>query len=380
MLKLRKGGLSVKNKIIVVGFVLYLAIFSVATLILPKKSFSQMENRVLAKTPVFSVEALIKGEFTEDIDSYLSDHIVGKDAFVKLKTNMDYLLGKKEVNEVYFGKNHRYIKKFQINERQLKNNLNSINTFAKEQKDANIYFLLAPNANLIYKEDLPKFTYEESQNKVYEMVEQELEENITLVNPTEELMAHKKEAIYFNTDHHWTMRGAYYGYKSLMDAMKLPVKPLNEYESSTLKEEFFGTLYSKAPKSLVKGDKIQLFYNRNTQCQVGYMNESILSNRLFALQNASIKDKYTVFLDGNHPLVRIKSNCDNNKKVLILKDSYAHCLVPFLTEQFNQIYMVDLRYFHGDLGEYMKENKIDTVIFIHNVDFLANENSFMWLK
>lgn len=110
------------------------------------------------------------------------------------------------------------------------------------------------------------------------------------------------------------------------------------------------------------------------------MNESILSNRLFALQNASIKDKYTVFLDGNHPLVRIKSNCDNNKKVLILKDSYAHCLVPFLTEQFNQIYMVDLRYFHGDLGEYMKENKIDTVIFIHNVDFLANENSFMWLK
>ena len=80
MLKLRKGGRSVKNKIIVVGFGLYLAIFSVATLILPKKSFSQMENRVLAKTPVFSVEALIKGEFTEDIDSYLSDHIVGKDA------------------------------------------------------------------------------------------------------------------------------------------------------------------------------------------------------------------------------------------------------------------------------------------------------------
>ena len=100
---------------------------------------------------------------------------------------------------------------------------------------------------------------------------------------------------------------------------------------------------------------------------------------MYDMSYAERKDKYAVFFGGNYPVARIKSNGVNTEKVLIIKDSYANSLVPFLADQYREIHMLDLRYYHESVSEYIRENGIERVIFINNVDFISTDNNFLWL-
>ena len=100
---------------------------------------------------------------------------------------------------------------------------------------------------------------------------------------------------------------------------------------------------------------------------------------MYNMEYATRKDKYAVFFGGNYALTVINSNSDNQEKILVIKDSYANSVVPFLADHYNEVHMMDLRYYHDDVSAYIEENDIQKVIFIHNVDFISTDNCFLWL-
>jgi len=93
------------------------------------------------------------------------------------------------------------------------------------------------------------------------------------------------------------------------------------------------------------------------------------------MSHLDTKDKYSVYLNGNNPIVKINSENHNGKKLLIIKDSYAHSFAPFAVNHFETTYMVDLRYFNMPMSRFIEENGITDVLVLYNVNTYVKEKS-----
>ncbi|MBQ8983317.1 MAG: hypothetical protein IJ079_06980 [Lachnospiraceae bacterium] len=382
------------NFIIIMVFLTFIGFFGIAYIIVPDREYSELENRYLTTFPELSWERLMSGEFMSDFDSYTADQIYGKDLFVKGNVVYNRMLGIKEINGVLIGRDGYLIQDYQAPGSVLNQNLQSIQNFAEAHPEADMTLLLAPNVNEIYPEKLPTFAQTYPQSEVIARAEETLDAaNLKVVDVTDILTDQKSRDMYYKTDHHWTTLGAFMAYKELCDASGRPSRHLDDYEMITLDTPFYGSLYSKAPVTESEGDEITFYRNPLGQYKVTYVNEGIVTDSMYDSQYLDRKDKYAVFFGGNYALITIENlvfdgllataeeeSGTDSGEVLILKDSYANALIPFLADDYAKLHVIDLRYYHDDLGAYMEENHIRQVILIHNVDFLSTDNSFVWLE
>lgn len=367
-----------KNKIIVFGFVMILLSFFTATVLLEDRDYSEMENRYLTQKPEFTWKSLLSGEYMDQFEKYMADQIAGKDGLVSLKTDVELLLQRQGTGGVYFGKKGQYVKDYQPDEETYEQNLGFLRSFVDTYKEQyRMAFVLAPNVQSVYTDVLPADIVMGDADADREKAKEQFSD-IIFLDPTEKLQEHKKEYLYFKTDHHWTMRGAYYGYQALAEEMKWDTMKLSDYDMEICSDSFYGSLYSKAPLSWAKMDKIEAFYNVLGKYRVTFEDGNHI-NSLFLSSNLYGKDKYTYFLDGNHAFCKIQSNAGTKKKALVFKDSYSHVLLPFLADQYDQIDVVDLRYYRNDIEELLKEGGYDDILFIYNIDFLTSDENFIWL-
>lgn len=368
-----------KNKIIAFGFIMLLASFLFAALLLEPREYSAMENRYLEQAPKLTIKSLISGEYMEKVEAYLADQVMFKDGFVCLKADMEKLLHKKGSNGVYFGRNDRYIKAYERDEDTLSDNLKFIQGFSETYKDTcPITFFLAPNVQTVYPEDVPSHVPMADADKDRETVREALTE-VQFVDPTRLLKEHKEEYLYFRTDHHWTMRGAYYGYQALGETLGYSVMDMDDYSVEYRSDSFLGSLYSKAPLTFVKKDSIEVFSNVLGKYRVSFEDGSHV-NSLFMGSKLHTKDQYTYFLDGNHSFLTIQSNAQTGRRALVFKDSYSHALLPFLADQYEYIDVVDLRYYRGDIKALVESGSYNDILMIYNMDFLATDENFIWLQ
>ena len=108
---------------------------------------------------------------------------------------------------------------------------------------------------------------------------------------------------------------------------------------------------------------------------VSYVEEQEKKATLYDTSKLKEKDKYAMFLGGNSGLIDIRTTADSTDRLLIVKDSYANSLVPFLTPYYREIFMVDPRYYYGDIHEIMENNKITSVLFLYNGNTFVEDNS-----
>ncbi|MCM1273348.1 MAG: DHHW family protein [Clostridium sp.] len=371
-----------KNKIITVVFLAYIFIFAIGGIIVKDRSFSDLENRELEQFPKVSAGNIFSGEFSDKFETYMSDQIVFKDFLMKLKVSSNRVLGQTLVSDVYFGEDDMLIKNYVNPYNQLSTNLNYINAFADANPDFEITWLIAPNSCYIYEDRLPAYASCYDQQEVLAYIVGNTSDKIKIADCSPALMQAKNEYIYYNTDHHWTAKGAYIGYSVLCDALNIAATPKREYDITVASDEFYGTLYSGAPTFTQKPDSILLYQKPDGAYRVEYADRSDDKNwedSLYSYDNLNKKDKYTVYLDGNHSYVKITSNSDNEEKLLVVKDSYAHCLLPLLADNFSEIHVVDLRYYHKNVSDLAREHDITKIVFINNIEFLSTDNNFLWL-
>ena len=361
------------------------------------REFSEMENRPLEQIPEFTFERLIKGDYTSELEKYMSDQIFMKDGLMTIKTASDRTLGKTCMNGVYLAKDGYYIQDFKENRTLEDTNIGCLNEFAEGlDGDIPVSFLLAPNASCVLNDKLPAVNNCGDQDAAAEHIKESLSQRIALAYPAEELKA-DSDGCYYRTDHHWTAKGASVGYKALCETMGL--SPAEGFERSTVQlPDFYGTLYSKAPASWAVSDTIELVDYSNNNIIVKYISPNgdhkppeecieldgvLLKQGLFAEAPKTTKDKYATIMGGNFALCEIETNGAIDENVLILKDSYANAMLPDLCTQFRHISLIDLRYYHMEeesVSEYVKSHNIDRVIFIYNVDFINSDNNFVWLE
>ncbi len=348
-------------------FLLLIFGLSLGSLLTPQRVFSPRENRYLTQRPELSLQGLLSGKFMSDYEQSVTDQFPGRDAWVLLKMDLERLLHKQESKGIYFGKDDYLLERYQMDKKWLSQNANYINSFA-ERTGLPTALLLAPTAIAIYPEKLPAGAPSDDQLAAWQLVQSGLSDAVNIVGVWPLLLAHKNESIYFRTDHHWTMRGAYYAYAALMQQQAKTPVPLSDLQSTIVSNNFFGTHYAKASLRHLQPDQIEVLQPQPAPVvTVHYPADNVTRDSLFDNAYLEQVDQYAYFLGGNHGLVQIHTAADNGRSLLVVKDSYAHAFIPFLTAHYEYIHVLDLRYFSLSPSQYAAEQGCDEALFLFSM-------------
>lgn len=366
----------------IIIFIAFIALFFVLSLALPDKGFSEQENRELTQAPAFSFDALFSKKFSTKFESYTTDQFPFRDSWTTLKARCELAIGKEENKGVYLCDSDTLIEAYEAPEqKQLDTNISAVKSFAESSK-VPVYFALIPGNSEIHSNILPTNAPNDSQKDVIDYCYANSgAENIDIYS---DLASHSDEYIFYRTDHHWTTLGAYYGYEMLMKSMGYTPTPLSSFAAQTVSGEFYGTVYSKSGISWVSPDTIEIFAEQDAGTEVmNYSTNEPVEGTLYDTTFLEKKDKYSMFMGGNSPLVTIKTDKTDASSILILRDSYMDSLLPFLQSNFSEIHVMDLRYYKTQLvdstvSDYVKEHEIDEVLVCYSVsNFGTDTNVFM---
>lgn len=367
-------------KFLLIGlFALISIAVPVATIIssaqLPENAFSENENRYLEKMPKFNFDTVTDKTFMTKFENYFSDRIVMREQWISLMNDFDRLLGKKEIKGIFTedGRMMQSWRESDYDKESVSKNLAAMESFAQKYPKIKMYFMLAPNAQEIYSDTLPANCGAADQKlfikDCYDSVP-----SITGIDVYSALSSAKNDYIYYRTDHHWTSLGAYYVYQQLCDALGLTPFDTAAHTALTA-DRFYGTHYSKARTWNAVPDTIT-WYDLPNQLTIynvtaaGQPTDGETTG-LYDTDRLTVYDKYAMFLHGNNGLSRVQG--DGTGKILVIKDSYANCFVPYLTANYADIDVVDFRNYNFGLDQLIADNDYDQILVLYSFDSFKSD-------
>lgn len=356
-----------------IGGVLLLAGVSI---IKPDVRFSEEENRVLAEMPEISRENLVNKSYMTDLEAYTSDQFVLRDFWIKLKVQCDLLLGKRELNGVYLGSEGYLMQNpSEPDEENVTANIEAMNRFADSHEGINVNTMIVPNAVYIMGDYLPTGAPVRDQAEDLKSIREQLSDQTGLIDVTKTLQQHADEGMYYKTDHHWTTKAAMYSFRAAAEQLEIE-NPIEDYTAYTVSDSFSGTLASRSGYHKEK-DQVEVYAPEGTEVQylVSDSDDGQKRTTVYDREKLQGKDKYQVFFGGNHAMVDIVTANDTTRKLVVFKDSYANCFVPFLIPYYNGIIMVDPRYYYDNIETLISTKGITDVLFLYNLDTFMTDNS-----
>ena len=325
---------------------------------------------------LYCFTVIVNGSFQEEYEEYVNDQFPLRNQWISIKSLNEYLLGKIENNGIIYGENKWLFEKFtSLNKVKLSNNINAINQFSKKY-DKSVSVMIVPNSYEIYNEDLPRGLYQIEQEKIIKDLYSNLiySNNINLLDKFKD---EKNNYIYYKTDHHWTTYGAYLAYCSFIESIGMKPINLNYYNSNEI-NGFYGSYFSKAKPFNISSDIIKYYDFEDLEMNI--LGGEVY-NSIYDFSKINSRDKYSMFIRGNNALTIINNkNLKNGKKILVIKDSFANSLVPFLTQNFEEVHIIDLRSFNIKISNYMEENDFDNILVLYNFINLSTDSDIIKIK
>ena len=347
-------------------FCVFLGGLLVWHVLLPDREKSETENRTLAQAPEFSWTALVDGSYTKKVETYFADQFPLRDSWTGLKARAEQLIGKSEFNGVYLCGDTLISKVESPDEALVEKNLSYVDRLSGKT-DIPVYLGLIPSAAEVWKEKLPAGA--ESWDQTELLAQSGVDFQSTL-------SAHADEPIFYRTDHHWTTLGAFYGANALLDALGKETLKENDFTVKTASDSFNGTLYSQSGIHWLTPDMMEFWVEDTGLDVTSWRKGTPEPGSLYDRSYLEKKDKYSAFLGGNQPLCVIKNeSLPDGGKLLLIRDSYADSLAPFLSQSFSEVHLLDLRYYRASAAQYAEENGIDAICVLYSVqNFISDRN------
>jgi hypothetical protein len=351
---------------------LFLVAVNVGGLLQKDRTYSENENRMLAQKPVFHIAA--STTYMQEIEDYVADQFFLRDVWIGIKYMADKVLGKKESNGVYLGKDGYLMEVPNVpDEGQLARTTDAITEFADEHENLHMVMTLIPNASTVCSQYLPTNAPARDQREDIRTVSEAVSGHVEFCDVTDALESHKKENLYYRTDHHWTSLGAKYAFEELKTPLGISDEGI-EYKAYPVTDDFAGTLAAKVGFHEVE-DNIEIYVPQidNLEYVVDYVGDR-KTGSIYDSEALDQKDKYEVFFGGNYARIDIHTLQDG-KNLLLLKDSYANCFVQFLLPYYKNITIIDPRYYEDDINQLIETNGITDVLFLYNVNTFEEDHS-----
>ena len=371
----------------------FLLCFALALPLLPDKTFSEEENRSLTAAPQLSAQALFDGSYTRALGEYFSDQFPLRTTFVRLKTACERLLLRGENNGVLFGKEDYLIPRAEYTDAQyavLDQNLAAIGRFADKlaqndhTADIPLYLAPVPRSADVNRRYLPA-GYGESTQAVWDRL---ADGTATASYPIASLCPVLTEAadsgtqVWFRTDHHWTGEGAYLAYATLGELLGYTPYDRDAFTKEKVSENFLGTTYSTAGLRAGTPDTITLWrYEGDTDYRTDVYQNGQIENSLvgfYEYEHLSGKDQYSVYLGGTNAHIRVEPPDGTALPTLIIiKDSYAQSLAPYLARHYRLILLDPRSYRQTDtqpsILSMIEEEQPQAVLLLCGIDTLCGD-------
>jgi hypothetical protein len=406
----------------IINIILFLSILiagAALSIILPKEQISYIEKRKLARMPHFTADSLFKGKYTQQVELYYADNFPYREPLVTLSNNVSQHFGYTDDVQVYNLSAARTVKPApvtpviskdnvrhdsidldatdtmendaEIVKSLLINNGRAIQIFGGSKivsagyaaminnyhkalgNDVKIHCLVMPSPYDFYTPNKYRSNAQNERNNIA-FINSKLDSGINGVDSYTEIEAHKHEYLYFNTDHHWTGRGAYYAYRGFCKSIGVAPYELSAMERHCI-PGLLGSLYwlTRDPRLHDNIDSVEYFKLPISTKATLYRTKDLQSPQKASLffEAARGNNGYGVFLSGDYPLMKVESANKNGRKLLIIKDSYGNAISPYFALHYEELYIIDYRYFESNILNFIKEHKITDMIFLHNT-FAAN--------
>ena len=359
-------------------FILLLFLLMIVNLAVPDREQSEEENRMLETRPELSMNTIVTGDFTEQWENYMSDQFVGRNLWRNIKVSLDRLGGSRLENGVDIGRDGQLLEEIEVpDNEQLSANLSAIETFTQTYPDVRTTMMLVPDAACILSDSLPAFATVEDQRQLFGMVERRLGDSVNWVDTVSILNNHTSDKLYYKTDHHWTSQGAYYVFRDAALTLGIEGSAGDNFVSYTITDSFNGVLASKSGAGLSEKEQIDIYVpvTGDDDVVVNYVDEGRKTTSLYDSSKLETRDKYGVFLGGNTSLLDIRTVSASEKRLLVVKDSFADCFIPFLAPYYREIVVVDPRYYSGTIGDIMDTYRITDTLFLYSGNTFFTDNS-----
>lgn len=375
----RKAGRHTFYPLLCLG-VLLLAGITLLNLFWPKRTQIELENRRAAQFPAFRLEDLLDGSWQSAFSTWMQDQFLLRDQWINTQRAADEIAFQKvEEGGILLGKDRwMFTKLFTVpdsTQAQLDKNVEAVSDFAA-RFPGKVTFLLAPSASVIYPEELPAGAPMIDENAMLDDIFARIGETAAVLDLRDAFTSYKDEYLYFKTDHHWTPNGAYRAYEQFC-----MLKGLTPFDTSAQQpvtvSGFQGTHYSATRLWNVEDDVITYypFENPMTIYQITgeAQYEPETTENLINTDKFQTRDMYAAFLDGNNGYSVIEGQ--GSGSILVVKDSYANSFVPYLTQNYAKIGVVDFRNFKYGLDSTIEQEGYDEVLILYNFQtFIADTN------
>ena len=360
-----------KNISIIITVIVFIII--ILFIITPKKSFSYNENRYLTKFPKIDIDNILSGKFMTDLEGYITDHFPLRENMLGFKSKFYKTLGVKKQNDIYYGVDNKLYQEY----KKPKNNdiiIKKINNFINAT-GVKVDFMLVPTSIYINSDKISKYNTNYDEGKTIDYFKENLNSNFIDVRKL--FIDNKDHYLYYGTDHHWTMKGAYLAYFEYCNQKNIKS---NKYKFIKVNKNFYGTLYSKVLDNSIKHDYIERIED-NTKYEIYYYDTKEKKKSFYNYDYLDKKDKYSFFLDNNHSLIEITNkDAYNGNSILVIKDSYANSFIPLLAPHYKTIYVIDPRYYNSSISDFVKEKSINNILFLYNVLTIEDDIGIVTIK
>ena len=353
----------IKDIVVTIIFLFTIIALFLINVIKEDTDISVAERRKLATMPELTTKSLFDGTYFKKFDSYVTDQFVERDAFRKIKIDIE-LSTKGEYNNLYLYDDYIIEEIFPLNTNSI-NNLTSKINYIKDtylNDNSNIYYTIIPDKNYFVNNGNLKLDY----NKLQDMMKNNLT-NLNYINIFDKLTLDN----YYKTDTHWKQEDLFNVANTIANQMNFDINNNNVVNTiTTFKGSYAGRL------SVTKDiDTIKTISNPSTLNSSVYNYETKKYTDIYDYTKINSLDKYDIYLSGAVPLIDIiNNNSSSDKELIVFRDSYGSSLIPLLIEGYKKITVIDIRYISSKiLNKYIDFNDQD-VLFMYSI--LTINNSF----
>lgn len=261
-----------------------------------------------------------------------------------------------------------------------------VNNMAEVLKGkATVYDMIIPTAIDITLDDATRNSISSSnQRKAILYMYSKMSRNVGKCYIYDLMRSHRNEYIYFRTDHHWTALGAYYAYTAFMAQLGKEAYSLDcfiEHDMGT----FVGSYYTQTRVGSLSSNPDNLYayepFSTNSLKMVNNDNELVDYSIITDVSGWNKTSKYSTFIGGDNPYTEINNpSITDGSSVLVIKESFGNAMIPFLVENFENVYVVDYRYYDGTISELVASKNIKNVVYVNNISVTSTRNRVEELK
>ena len=331
----------------------------------PAPRFSAAENRRLAAFPTASVHALANGTYTAGLDDYATERVPFRGICRTLNASCALALWRRESHGVILCRDGSLCRRTEINETAFRQNLSALSRLPKVLGKLPLAVAVAPRRIDARSEVLPTL-YDTAR-------EQALWQELPAGTAT--FLDATNDTYWYRTDHHWTSEGAHFAYVRLSRYLGYAPYAANEFTPVTLSKSFLGTSAAAAGFPEITPDTVSVWrYEGDGDYRVLRDGVSAAFQGLYDLAKLREQDQYSLFLGGNCGLLQIdRGEGDERPLLLVVKDSFANTVLPFLARHY-RILAVDPRYYAGSLP--LPLDELDQVLVLCGMQTLTQTPFF----